>query len=696
MEINKQSLTLIEYLYENNGSQKIEQVCRYLSVSKRSLLYQVDKINDFLRENHLKEIISANQSLILSMEEQNQVEDILFSSKLKNSYFLSVSERLAVITLIIAVNNVPCTTDSLCQMMDISKNTLVTDIKTLKKTLRNVGLFLLSSNKTGYALGGDEMTVRFYLLECMHLFYDNKYSKNYIHLVYQELFQEKENKNSYQQLYEQVMQIFDRDKDSRYTKDALEEIFVHITLMILRKKVPDLSLYREEESTKKELKLARNIIKKIIKMGFVIPHENEKYLMEILLSSKRQQEGTGLFFEDNLMEFTERFVENFEKLAMIHLENKKDRIKKLLLHIRPMYYRMKYGIRVYNALTEEIQEKYSMFYHLTKKALELTEQSYSNMISEDELAYLCIYFAGWVNQSVFEIEKVNSQYKILLVVSDGNSTSSLIQLQLANLLKPMHFQYEVISSQQFSLAMAEKYSLIVGDVSNVDSYSHIIPVSAILTESQRNRILQWSIKFSDMNNDEGLKKLYDMIKMHCTIHDEEILKVKLFTFLNENGVGESSQIPSLRQTITKKDVFLFSERMSIEQLLITMTRELIFRGTVKTLYPVNVLHLLNTMGAYGEIAKGVLLLHAEDISYCNHLGLSIGNLKYPLTFSQNTHEIHTVILLSTPDKLSHLRILKNLSQLFRDADFLKKLKEYRFISEDKMYKELQEKLLVEE
>ena len=135
-------------------------------------------------------------------------------------------------------------------------------------------------------------------------------------------------------------------------------------------------------------------------------------------------------------------------------------------------------------------------------------------------------------------------------------------------------------------------------------------------------------------------------------------------------MGESSQIPSLRQTITKKDVFLFSERMRIEELLVAMTRELILRGTVKTLYPVNVLHLLNTMGAYGEIAKGVLLLHAEDVSYCNHLGLSIGNLKYPLTFSQNTHEIHTVVLLSTPDKLSHLRILKNLSQLFRDAGVL--------------------------
>ena len=78
MEINKQSLALVEYLYENNGSLKIEQVCRHLHLSKRSLFYQIDKINDFFRENHIKEMVSANQSVILSMEEQNRVEEIIF------------------------------------------------------------------------------------------------------------------------------------------------------------------------------------------------------------------------------------------------------------------------------------------------------------------------------------------------------------------------------------------------------------------------------------------------------------------------------------------------------------------------------------------------------------------------------------------------------------------------------------------
>ena len=49
MELNRQGLSLIEYLYDNGGQIQMSQICKYLSLSKRSLLYQVDKMNDFLR-----------------------------------------------------------------------------------------------------------------------------------------------------------------------------------------------------------------------------------------------------------------------------------------------------------------------------------------------------------------------------------------------------------------------------------------------------------------------------------------------------------------------------------------------------------------------------------------------------------------------------------------------------------------------
>ena len=90
------------------------------------------------------------------------------------------------------------------------------------------------------------------------------------------------------------------------------------------------------------------------------------------------------------------------------------------------------------------------------------------------------------------------------------------------------------------------------------------------------------------------------------------------------------------------------------------------------------------------------MLHAEDVSYCNGLGIRIGNLEYPLRLSGNPHEIHTIILLSTPDKLKHLRILKNLSQLFRNADFLNRLEKGMFSTKEQMYKKIAQILSTEE
>lgn len=371
MELNRQGLALTGYLYENDGQLRISQACKFSGLSRRSLLYQINKMNDFLREHGLSEITVAGQYIALPMEEQKEVEAILFSGEIRNSYFLSAEERLSLITIVIAVSHVPITTDSLCQMLDVSKNTLVTDIAALKKRLTEVGLFLMSSNKTGYELSGDETTLRFYVIECFRVFCENKYSEYYVLAIYQELFQNRGYAETYQSLYQRIMHIMDSfaDNNSGYTREALGEIYLHITLILLRKKVPDITIHQEEEQTKQEYQLAGIIMENMRKMGFSVQEKNKNYLTEILLSSRRQNDRSHIFVEQNLVEFTEHLVENFEKLAMIRLDNKKEFIKNLLLHVRPMYYRLKYGIRIHNVLNEEIQQKYSMFFHLTKRAL---------------------------------------------------------------------------------------------------------------------------------------------------------------------------------------------------------------------------------------------------------------------------------------------------------------------------------------
>ena len=72
MELNRQGLSLIEYLYDNGGQIQMSQICKYLSLSKRSLLYQVDKMNDFLRENQLSEMYQQVNALCLAWKNKKR------------------------------------------------------------------------------------------------------------------------------------------------------------------------------------------------------------------------------------------------------------------------------------------------------------------------------------------------------------------------------------------------------------------------------------------------------------------------------------------------------------------------------------------------------------------------------------------------------------------------------------------------
>lgn len=692
MELNQLCLSLLEYLLENNGTCKTIDAVQALHISKRSLQYQIEKLNAFLQYKNLNVITSINDKLRISMESQSTIDAMLLCSDIHTWYFLTSQERLTLISILIAIHQTPTTTDALSEQIQVSKNTIVTDVTLLRKKIRSVGLALIPNHKNGYEIQGDEMTLRLYILDCVHMYYTNKYSKQYIDTFLDSIF----TKNLHdldvtkmRTLLEETLANQEPESMFHYTSDAKEEIILHIMIMLLRHHSKQLPIYVDEISHLREYQLADDILKKLYTFRiFSDNYESDRnYLTTILLSSKINVGIPEIFIEQDLLSFTDLFLKNFEMLTFIHLEHLEDLKENLLLHIRPMYYRLKYNIKIHNVLNDEIQANYALFFNLTKKAIELSCINYSFQIPDDEIAYLCVYLAGWINQVVSHMEQKNATDTLLIVIPGGNSMSSLIQLQLMNLLKPMYFNYEIISSHQFDEQLASNYPLVLCNIPYNGTCSNIIPISAYLTESQRNRIVQWSIQYANLNNNDEITHLIDIIKTHCTINEEEILKAKLFNFLNQTPICET-QILSLLQVIKPSSISLVEDSLNIDKLLIQATHDFVVNDVVKALYVPNIMNILNTMGAYGEITTGVLLLHAENVSLCNKLGVHICNLKIPQQLKNNPTPIHTIVFLSTPDKTSHLKILKDLSQLFRDADFLNKLKDFSYRNNFELFRDI--------
>ncbi|MFR3294584.1 MAG: PRD domain-containing protein [[Clostridium] innocuum] len=693
MELNQICLSLLELLFQNDGSCTFSHVHDTMQLSKRSLEYQIEKLNAFLKQYRLPEIQCGFGTIQIPISIQQQLERILLSDSLLDWYFLSARERSALLVLLILIQKTATTTDALCEQLKVSRNTIVSDLTQLKKSLPLIGLKLVANHKSGYKIMGDEITIRLFMLENIHVFYMNAYSQHYIMRFIALLFDEYLSPLHSHQISCLLADTFDHRKETEahsYTSEARNDILLHIYIMLFRHHASQIPVYMEEMKQTGEYHMAELILNRIYTEQ--IPNNaytsDLYYLTAILLSSNINGTFDISVVETDVLAFTDKFLRNFEKLTFIHLESRDELKEKLLLHIRPMYYRLKYGIRLHNVLNDDIKKDYALYFYLTKKAVKLSINNQDPDLPEDEIAYLCVYLAGWINQSVSQIEQEEAADKLLLVIPGGNSMSSLIQLQLINLLKPLRFQYEIISSQDFKESMADDYPLVLYNGSYNGFKKNIIMISTHMNESQRNRILQWSARYSNMDHNDELTHLYELIKNHCIVQDEDLLKVKLFNFLTAFQTRQQPQLSSLLQILRVSSISLLSEAMAIDKLLLLATKQFIRNHTVKDLYVANLMHLLSTMGAYGEITQGVLLLHAENVQYCNHLGVHICNLKIPLHLKNNPDAIHTIILLSTPDKTSHLRILKDLSQLFRDHTFVKRLEQYSFADEQELYHEI--------
>ncbi len=693
MELNQICLSLLELLFQNDGICTFSHIHDTFHLSKRSLQYQIDKLNIFLHYHQLPEIQYTSNTVKLSINAQSKFDDCVLTENFFDLYFLSTKERSSLLVLLISLHHTATTTDALCEQLKVSKNTIVSDLTQLKKQLSMIGLTLVANHKNGYRITGDEITVRLFMLESIHTFYTNRYSQYYVMNFIKALFDDHFSPLKSNEINKILFDFFHESKKTEahsYTSEARNDILLHIYIMLFRHNAKQIPVYMDEIKQTGEYKMAKQLLNQIYADQFSINTymSDLYYLTTILLSSKINGTADKHAVETDVLVFTDNFLRNFEKLTFIHLDNRDELKEKLLLHIRPMYYRLKYGIRLHNVLSEDIKKDYALYFNLTKKAVRLSLNSQDPEIPEDELAYLCIYLAGWINQSVSQIEQEVAADKLLLVIPGGNSMSSLIQLQLINLLKPLRFQYEIISSQDFTEALADNYPLVLYNGSYNGLKKNIIMISTHMNEAQRNRLLQWSVRYSNLDHNDEITRLYEIIQNHCIIQDEDLLKAKLFSFLNEAQNHTQTHIPSLLQILHIDSISLLSNPVEIDKLLIIATQVFIKNNIVKDLYVPNIMHLLSTMGAYGEITQGVLLLHAEDVHYCNQLGVHICNLKNPLHLKNNSSAIHTIVLLSTPDKTSHLRILKDLSQLFRKHTFVKKLEQFSFINEQEMYNEI--------
>ncbi|EHL2676703.1 helix-turn-helix domain-containing protein, partial [Listeria monocytogenes] len=169
VQFDARNMALLESLVVANVYLAPEKLQEELGISKRTLQYDVEKINKELDNIGLDGIQSVRgQGYYLLEEEKPTIKEILENREASHKVF-SASERRIRILFFLLVTDARVIIDTINECNEVSRNTSLQDIKQLKLALKQFNLELVYDRKNGNMVLGDERSIRqFFIHYCMN------------------------------------------------------------------------------------------------------------------------------------------------------------------------------------------------------------------------------------------------------------------------------------------------------------------------------------------------------------------------------------------------------------------------------------------------------------------------------------------------------------------------------------------------
>ncbi|EJE1199089.1 BglG family transcription antiterminator [Listeria monocytogenes] len=673
VQFDARNMALLESLVVANVYLAPEKLQEELGISKRTLQYDVEKINKELDNIGLDGIQSVRgQGYYLLEDEKSTIKEILGNREASHKVF-SASERRIRILFFLLVTDARVIIDTINECNEVSRNTSLQDIKQLKLALKQFNLELAYDRKNGNMVLGDERSIRqFFIHYCMNneeiatadqlldLMKINPMIKN------QELFPKLDT------IFE-ILAVTEKKIGIRYTDEVLERIGIMIFFFKERMK-RNCYLNEQEEHEVESFEIAQEIYQQLQQSeNFKINHAEITYLGKLLLGASRLNDDAAA--EGKLDLIVEKIIAEFERLACVNFEDHRNLKKDLLLHLQPAYYRLKFQIEWINPLRTDIKQSYSDVYEITKKSLEPLEDLLGETIPEDEIAYVTILFGGYLSR---KNNTLVERKKLLIVCSKGVGTSRMIERQLSQLLGERVEILEPISIREFEKGLYAP-DFIVSTLPIMEPKAPVFIVSPILTEAQKQQLMK-AIAPHILQKDSDarmLSSVLDVVDQYAKVEDREKLAAKLKSVLFQ--VQSDSQLeksPTLEELLPKERITFKESVADWREAILVASKSLQQEGYISRNYQHAMIENIEKLGPYIVIAPGIALPHASVDDGAYRVGMSLLRLNQPVSFSSKSKDqVKLIIVLASIDSYTHINALSQLTNLIMKHHLLEQIEQ---------------------
>ncbi|MCY7802693.1 BglG family transcription antiterminator [Bacillus spizizenii] len=599
--------------------------------SEKTIRNDLKAIEDYLNEHsHAQLIRKPGLGVFLHIDEQ---ERTWLSQQLHTEHFYSRQrtdeERMLQIAYDLLMNLKPVSAKEIAAQHFVNRSSIKKDLCAVEEWLKRFDLTLVSKQRLGLKVDGNEKNKRKALARISDLIDNTEFTSQFIKskfLSHEVDFVAKEIKS------------LQKEHSLYFTDETFESLLLHTLFMIRRIKMKQpISISPRELAAvkkKKEYQWTFACLQRLEPVFAIrFPEEEAVYLTLHILGGKVRY---PLQKEENLEnavlpKVVRHLINRVSELKMLDFHKDQDLINGLNIHLNTVLQRLSYDLSVSNPMLNDIKKMYPYLFHLIIDVLEDINQTFDLHIPEEEAAYLTLHFQAAIERLHHSSD---THKKAIIVCHMGIGMSQLLRTKIERKCHQIAVMACIAKADlKDFIKQHEDIDLVISTIALENITIPYIVVSPLLEPSDEKELLAF---------------------VH-QLDKPQRQKQKTFQMLNNTT-------PFL--------VFLQQEAEHRYKLIEQLAIALFEKGYVEKDYAVHA--VMREKMAATNIGAGIAIPHA-NAKYIKQSAIAIATLKEPLEWGNEKVSLVFMLAVKHEDQNMTKQLFRELSYLSEQPAFVQKL-----------------------
>lgn len=684
--INSRCAQILIWLLNANEPVKIQDFSEKFKVSERTIRYDLDLVEEFLRHHSLQPLSRKPRSGIMLVEspegkqrlagllKEVDVDQIILSSEERATFTLSelISQQGYV------------TIQSIADKLSVSRNTVFKDLEKIRTWLRKYNLAIESLPRHGIKLIGEERSLR--RLQSELLAENDSIVKSFAEMESNprktiKISDSLRNffKDLDLQYIEECITIAEEELETVFSDEAFAGLAIHIAIALKRIQLGKDILMNKDElkalDMTREFAVASNIAKMLEeRFKTLIPIDEIGYItIHLLGSTHSSSKDTESENWVELQILTTELIQEVSLKIGTDLTMDSQLFKNLIEHLKPAIYRLTHDLTLKNPLLDELKLTYQELFDVVKRGLQPVEDYTQKILSDEEVGYFTMHFAAALERQKY---KTTIKQNVLVVCATGIGTAEMLSSRIKSVFD-VNIVGTVPSRQVKTILQEKKVDLIITSVPISVVGVTCVEVNPLLTEEDIEKLNRYIKRQGRAEPAIEMEDILQTVKKHCQIVDYEGLVNDLAKILTGKKIGDKKGVyqPVLRDLLTAKTIKLQVAADTWEDAVRGGGELLENDGCIEHEYIEAMINSVKEIGPYIVIAPGIAMPHARPEAGVKKIGMSLITLSTPVNFGNKENDpVDIVISFCAVDHSTHIKALSELVGLLSDDERLKTIR----------------------